>query len=294
MESAYEQLENVEFNEEQRRCAVVMALVNSKGKVTNREIANTLGVQMRFIQRIRKRLEEDKEHPDSIIKKKMKAKEDRRKARDDSFIKRVEAVILDDPSRSIASLAREFGVNRNTMTRCIQEDLRCRSYRLQTGQLLSEGTRKRRFEKSKRLLNRLKHPKEPEMLWFFSDEKNFCQDQKFNRQNNRWIAMRQKDVPKIMKTKFPATVMVFGVISSEGHVMPPHIFETGLKVNTDIYLSVMEDVVLPWIKETAGNRPWVWQQDSAPCHVSKKSLLWLKENCYDFISKDTWPPALQI
>ena len=30
-----------------------------------------------------------------------------------------------------------------------------------------------------------------------------------------------------MKTKFPAMVMVFGVVSSEGHIMPPHIFESG-------------------------------------------------------------------
>ena len=31
------------------------------------------------------------------------------------------------------------------------------------------------------------------------------------------------NVPTVMKTKFPATVMVFGVVSSEGHFMPPHI-----------------------------------------------------------------------
>ena len=28
-----------------------------------------------------------------------------------------------------------------------------------------------------------------------------------------------------MKIKFPGTVMVFGVVLSEGHIMPPHIFE---------------------------------------------------------------------
>ena len=47
-----------------------------------------------------------------------------------------------------------------------------------------------------------------------------------------WIAMNNRDVPSVMKTKFPATVMVFGVVSGEGHIMPPHIFEVGLKVNT--------------------------------------------------------------
>ena len=44
-----------------------------------------------------------------------------------------------------------------------------------------------------------------------------------------WIATNNRDVPRVMKTKFPATVMVFGVVSSEGHIMPPHIIEVGLK-----------------------------------------------------------------
>ena len=54
-----------------------------------------------------------------------------------------------------------------------------------------------------------------------------------------WIATNNRDVPRVMKTKFPATVMVFGVVSSEGHIMPPHIFEVGLKVNTKVYLDVL-------------------------------------------------------
>ena len=59
------------------------------------------------------------------------------------------------------------------------------------------------------------------MIWFFSDEKNFCQDQVVNSQNNRWLAVCSKDVPKVMKTKLPATVMAFEVVSSEGHVYLP-------------------------------------------------------------------------
>ena len=76
-----------------------------------------------------------------------------------------------------------------------------------------------------------------------------------------WIATN-RDVPRVMKTKFPATVMVFGVVSSEGHIMPPHIFEVGLKVNTKVYLDVLKSVVIPWCNQVAGCRPWVWQQDS--------------------------------
>ena len=69
-----------------------------------------------------------------------------------------------------------------------------------------------------------------------------------------------------MKTKFPATVMAFGVVSSEGHIMPPHIFEFDLKVNTKVYLDVLKSVVIPWCNQVAGGRPWVWQQDSAPAY----------------------------
>ena len=78
------------------------------------------------------------------------------------------------------------------------------------------------------------------------------------------------DVQKVMKTKFPHTVMVFGVVSSEGHVMPPHIFETGLRVNSEIYIEVKQTVDFPWMKKVARGRPWVFQQDSAPCHTSDK------------------------
>ena len=77
-----------------------------------------------------------------------------------------------------------------------------------------------------------------------------------------WIATNNRDVPRVMKTKFPTTVMVFGVVSSEGHIMPPHIFEVGLKVNTKVYLDV---------------------QDSAPANKSKETQAWLQKECYDFV-----------
>ena len=135
-------------------------------------------------------------------------------------------------------MAAELRVDKRTIQRCVDEDLRCKSYRMQTGQLLTQATKDRKLLNSTKLLNKLKHPKESNMLWFFSDEKNFCQDQAHNRQNHRWISMCPNDKPRVMKIKFPNTVMVFGVISFDEDVMPPHIFETGLRVDTEIYLQV--------------------------------------------------------
>ena len=105
-----------------------------------------------------------------------------------------------------------------------------------------------------------------------------------------WIAMNNRDVPRVMKIKFPATVIVFGVVSSKGHIMPPHIFKVGLKVNTKVYLDVLKSVVIPWCNQVAGGRPWVWQQDSVPAPKSKETQAWLQKECYDFVPFSHCPP----
>ena len=93
----------------------------------------------------------------------------------------------------------------------------------------------------------------------------------------------QFNEPRVMKTKFPAMVMVFGVVSSEGNIMPPQIFKVGLKVNTKEYLDMLKSVVIPWCNQAAGGRPWVWQQDSASAHKSNETQAWLQKECYDFV-----------
>ncbi len=51
----------------------------------------------------------------------------------------------------------------------------------------------------------------------------------------------------VFRTKHLAAVMVLGVISSQGHVMPPHFFNVGQKVNKEVHMDVLEDVVKPWM-----------------------------------------------
>ena len=112
--------------------------------------------------------------------------------------------------------------------------------------------------------------------------------------DNRTIAstlkmqIRMVQPLRVMKTKFPATVMVFRVVSREGHIMPPQIFEVGKKVNTKVYLDVLKSVVIPWCNQVASGRPWVWQQDSAQAHKSKETQSWLQE-CYDSVPFSQWP-----
>ena len=145
--------------------------------------------------------------------------------------------------------------------------------------------------KARKLVNKLKHPVHPGTIWFFSDEKNFTQDRKHNSQNKSWYARNPTNVPIVGQTKCPAAaVMVFGIISSEGDVMPPHFFEKGLRLNSEGYVALLRDVVAPWIKRVAAGRPYVFQQDSAPCHTSRTTQKWLFENMDDYTSPNIWPP----
>ena len=97
------------------------------------------------------------------------------------------------------------------------------------------------------------------------------------------------NVPRVRKTKFSASVMIFGVVSSEGHIMPPHVFEVSLKVNSKVYLDVLKSAVIPWCNQVACGRPWVWQENSAPAQKSKGTQAWLEKECYDFVPFSHWP-----
>ena len=143
------------------------------------------------------------------------------------FVQQVQGIIDEDPSKSIKAISRDLQVSECTIRRIVHEDIWYKSYVMRKGQFMSAQTREQRFVRAQRLLNKLKHPEIPDMLWFYSDEKNFNQDQKINRQSDRWLCANPSDVPYVMHTKFSATVVVLGVVSNEGHVMLPHFFPQG-------------------------------------------------------------------
>ncbi|KAM3187090.1 hypothetical protein ACTXT7_003000 [Hymenolepis weldensis] len=87
-----------------------------------------------------------------------------------------------------------------------------------------------------------------------------------------------------MSTKFPATVMVFGVVmGSEGHIMTPQFPPQGLRVNADAdaHVETLQTTVVkpPLIDSVAnGGKPYVFQQDSPPSHKAPKIQGWMAEN----------------
>ncbi|QQP35845.1 Transposable element tcb2 transposase [Caligus rogercresseyi] len=181
------------------------------------------------------------------------------------------------PTKSMSALAKDRSVHRSTIFRAIKHDLGYKSYVMKVRHLLTDKMKATREARCRKILSSLKNT--GGHLRFFCDEKIFTLDKKRNRQNDRWICREASEVPMVFRTKNPAAVMVLGVISSEGHVMPPHFFEPKQKVNQEVYLEVLSNVVKPWIDT----------QDSAPAHKAKTVQAWLKENVPHFWDPQTWP-----
>ena len=62
-----------------------------------------------------------------------------------------------------------------------------------------------------------------------------------------------------MKTKHPVYVMVFGVVTSDGKVIPSYFYH--MASHTEANIKYLEEIVLPLIEGVTAGRPYIWQKD---------------------------------
>lgn len=216
-----------------------------------------------------------------------------RSARTPGVIRSVKRKITVNPVRSIRKLAKQANISNTSMQRLVKDDLKASSRARVKRHLITNRIKGLRLERSKRLLSILKKKKP---IIVFSDEKLFNIDPVSNTRTDRFISPKKiEEVPENIKFKFttkhPAGVMVFGAVASNGLKMPPVFIKEGLKVNTEVYIGILKDHLMPWIKVNFGeDQLVVFQQDGAPCHTSNRTQAWLTENL-NFWSKELWPPS---
>ncbi len=203
-----------------------------------------------------------------------------------TFLARLKRTIAAMPTMNQTQLAIKKGVSPRTIKRAMK-DLRLKSYRLSVCHLLTTKMKDTREVRCKALLSRLKKRDVGHTI-LFSDEKTFTLDQSRNSQNDQYIATMRENVPPVHKTKNPASIMVYGLITSDGKAMRSHFFKPKEKVNTVVYVNMLKKKVVPWVKENVAE-PYIYQQDSAPCHTSKTSLAFLESNMFNYWGPKTWP-----
>lgn len=183
-------------------------------------------------------------------------------------------------------VARETGINRESVRRIVKNELGLKPYKMQKAQLLTDANKEVRVQRCRQLLRRVAGQ---EIL--FTDEKIFTVEAAHNHQNDRiWASESPLSTNIVSHSQYPSSVMVWAGICASGKT--PLIFvNPGVKINKNYYLGdILQRVVEPWSMAHFGNREWIFQQDSAPAHKAREVQDWCKAHFPGFISSQEWPP----
>lgn len=194
-----------------------------------------------------------------------------------------------NPRLSLRKVARDMGINRESLRQLVKNDLGLKAYKLRKGQQLTNQNKRVRLTRCRELVRRAAGSEWETIL--FTDEKLFTVEQVFNHQNDRiWSAEAPASTRMVQRRQKPKALMVWGGICASGKT--PLIFiEEGVKINSSVYRrDILEAVVLPWSQRHFGDRKWIFQQDSAPAHKARESQEWCKAHFPDFITSREWPP----
>ena len=99
-----------------------------------------------------------------------------------------------NPKRSLRKTAKDMNISHESVRTIVEQDLKMSPYKIRTRQLLTDLQKRKRKERAKILLNRLKGGTEKGEI-VFSDEKLFSVEAKFNTQNDRILGKSPKDLP---------------------------------------------------------------------------------------------------
>lgn len=142
------------------------------------------------------------------------------------------------PGTDMRAIARDLYVPECTISNVVHVDIRYTSYLMRKRQFMPVHTHK---------INGYSGQKGYWSNWniqkctscfiflfinFFLQKINFYRDQNVSRINDSWLSASSSDVSHIIHTPFPASVKVLRMVSSQGHVMPPHFFQQDLYLNS--------------------------------------------------------------
>ena len=139
------------------------------GRSSNTNISQCLAANPTALPRIRKELDDSNGDYEYM-------KADRfGKKRTSKFDGEILAMINNDPRKSTKSIASDMGVSDFLIRQVVHEDISYFSYKMRKNKFFITDHEKQEDCTAKHL-NTLKHPLQPNIICFFSVEKNFCQD----------------------------------------------------------------------------------------------------------------------
>lgn len=192
---------------------------------------------------------------------------------------------------SMNKVASDLQIARSTVQNIVKKEFGFRSYRLLTGQTLTDNAMINRAQKARKLLRTLTSRRLDKVL--FTDEKVFTVEVAKNPQNHRQLlsSVDKNSRKRRIRTRtlFPKSVMVWGGICATGKT-PLVFIKKGVKINAAYYQDeILKKVVLPWSSVHFQNNDMILQQDWAPAHGAKTTMELCDRIFPGHLGKDLWP-----
>ena len=115
-----------------------------------------------------------------------------------------------------------------------------------------------------------------------------------NSKNDRVYAHSSRDlsvnVRSHLRRQKPASVMVWAAVASDGTKSPLIVIDEGVKVNSQVYLNMLQEKVFPWLTESFGTN-FIFTQDGAPAQTANVTQKWCNDHFQGFWDKTMWPPS---
>ena len=155
-----------------------------------------------------------------------------------------------------------------------------------------ETVKQKRKTRSKNLDKRFTKKDVERMI--FTNEKDFTIEVERNRQNDVLYGHKKKEIPGDRlyheTSRFSKKLMVSAGVSMRGKTRIHFIDTSKTKVNSEFYIKLLDDNLLPDCRTLYPVNDFIFQQDGAPSHTSRITQEHLDANTPEFIGKDDWPP----
>lgn len=182
-------------------------------------------------------------------------------------------ILAENPKSTLAAISSATDLSRSTIQRRIKQDIRQKSYKIQTHQQLIDGDTDRRVEMAETLLPILQEPSNKNKI-YFSDEAMFTVCGRVHKQNCRiWGYEKPTEVRE--EPLHSPKVNVWCAMSAN-EIIGPFFFEEPT-VKSENYLNMLNDYLFPILKQKRGYKSIIFQQDGAPAHYSLEVRTWLNQ-----------------
>lgn len=185
------------------------------------------------------------------------------------------AVVEENSNKSLHKIQEDTGVPKST-ARSILKKYKYTSYKYSTCHEIFPADGERRMQFSEIIIERIHADNNFSSNILFTDECTFALHSKHNPNNLRYWSTENENRHLNLRTQYPQKVNVWaGVLGNS--VIGPFFIDGNL--NGAVYLDLLQNRILPSVREVAENLDSVWfQQDGCPAHEQLQVRNFLNNN----------------